>query len=103
MKREETPVDLGTFIRVRDQKRQNKQLLQFWYSEFERKHMRKPTNNDAHDEVKGLMEGRRSLVQDYTIMKAKLFNTSRAPLETIKDLSPRIKPSQVLSRGSFVE
>jgi hypothetical protein len=58
--------------------------------------MRKPTNEDALKEIKGLMEGRRSLVKDYTLMKAKLFNTPNAPVETIKDFSPRLNPMQIL-------
>jgi hypothetical protein len=51
--------------------------LQFWYSEFERKHLRKPSNGDAMSEVRGLMENRRTLVTDYTVMKAKLFKASK--------------------------
>lgn len=87
--RPESPIDLAKFKRVKDQKKENKNLIQIWYSEFKRKNNRKPNDQEAIREIKGLLEGRQRLIKDYTLMKAKLFNQTGEINETIKDFSPR--------------
>ena len=88
---------MNLYQMAKEQKKENKKLLQIWYAEFQRRHMRKPTEQDALKEVKGLMEGRQRMVRDYTLMKAKLFKSEEPPVETIRDFSPRLKPSEIIS------
>lgn len=38
------PVDINAFHRLKEQKNQNKQMIAVWYSEFQRKNNRKPTD-----------------------------------------------------------
>ena len=74
IKRSETPIDLTSFFKIKDQKRENKQLITIWYSEFERNNKRKPTDGEAMREIKGMLDDRTKLVGDFTTMKSKLIN-----------------------------
>ena len=64
------PVDMAMYQRVKDQKKENKNLITIWYSEFERRNQRKPTDDEALRDIKGFLDGRIRLRKDYTIMKA---------------------------------
>lgn len=70
----EEKVDINKYNQVKHQKQQNKELIQIWYSEFERKNKRKPTDQEAAKEIKGLLDSRAQLIKEYTKMKAILIS-----------------------------
>ena len=57
-KRQETPVDLQAFSRLKQTKQQNKKQITQWYTEFEKANQRKPNNSEAIEQISGLLQER---------------------------------------------
>ncbi len=92
----EEVVDINKYNQVKQQKQQNKELIQIWYSEFDRKNKRKPTDQEAAKEIKGLLDSRAQLIKEYTKMKAILISQNALPAQGIKAFSPRSAPTSVI-------
>jgi len=57
-KRQESPVDLQAFNKLKQAKQLNKKQITQWYTEFERSNQRKPNNSEAMEQISGLLQER---------------------------------------------
>ena len=64
---------MNRYNQTKQLKQKNKDYISQWYSEFEKKNKKKPTDQEANKEIKSLLETRQQLIKEYTKMKAILL------------------------------